>query len=135
MQKLPKQIVKRKTKGCDGRLLRGRGKFYFEITRKAKSRSDPFKDLAQIEAKRGGQVFDCVHSFSEAGCGLDSNCENCKIKNAVVGTFVTGEANNNVQAVLDIKKTDKTTPYILQVSTQKIGDFALLTIEKYEEKA
>jgi transcriptional regulator of aromatic amino acid metabolism len=93
------------------------------------------KDLAQIEAKRGGQVFDCVHSFSEAGCGLDSNCEDCKIKNAVIDTFLTGEAHDSVQTVLDIKKRNGITPYILQVSTKIIGEFALLTIEKYEENA
>ena len=47
------------------------------------------KDLPQIEGQRGGQVFNCIHSFTEAGCGQDINCENCKIKNAVVETFTT----------------------------------------------
>jgi len=37
------------------------------------------KDLSQIEGRRGGQVFDCIHSFTEAGCGKDENCEDCKI--------------------------------------------------------
>lgn len=27
------------------------------------------KALREVENHRGGQVFDCVHSFTEAGCG------------------------------------------------------------------
>lgn len=89
------------------------------------------KRLAQIEGHRGGQVFDCVHAFTEAGCGLDSHCEDCKIKNAIVDTFATGKPHINVRTILDIKKGPKNIPHELQVSTEKIGDFALVTIEKY----
>ena len=92
------------------------------------------KELTQIEAHRGGQVFDCIHSFTEAGCGLDSNCENCKIKKAVVDTFVTGGVQKNIQTVLDIIKRNEVTPYNLQISTQRKGSFVLLTIDKYEKK-
>ena len=93
------------------------------------------KDLAQIEGHRGGQVFDCIHAFTEAGCGLDANCENCKIKNAVVDTFSTGNSNLSVDTILEIKKHNQINPYELQVSTEKIGDYALITIEKYKTKA
>jgi hypothetical protein len=93
------------------------------------------KRLDQIEGYRGGQVFDCVHAFTEAGCGLDSHCENCKIKNAIVDTFATGNPHTNVRTILDIKKHTKITPHELQVSTEKIGDFALVTIEKYMTQA
>lgn len=91
------------------------------------------KDLAQIEGYRGGQVFDCVHSFTEAGCGKDPNCEDCKIKNAVVETFASGNGYD-VQVILDIKKHNEITPYDMQISTVKIGDFVLITIDKYREK-
>ena len=91
------------------------------------------KDLSQIEGYRGGQVFDCTHSFTEAGCGKDPNCEDCVIKNAVVATFVTGVAHNGVQAILDIKKQNTTTPYDMQIATEKTGDFVLVTIDKYEK--
>jgi len=93
------------------------------------------KNLEQIEGFRGGQIFNCIHSFSEEGCGKDENCENCKIKEAVVGTFETGKPYISVQEVLEIKEHNETSPYDVQVSTKKIGDFAIVTIDKYSKKA
>ena len=89
------------------------------------------KELVQIEGYKGGQVFDCIHAFSEAGCGMDTNCEKCKIKNAVVDTFSTGNSHNGVDTILDIKKYDEIIPHAMQVATEKIGDFVLITINKY----
>ena len=89
------------------------------------------KDLSQIEGYKGGQVFNCIHSFTEAGCGKDINCEDCKIKNAVVDTFTTGEEQNFVETKLDIKKIEEIIPYDIQVSTKKIGDFVVVAINKY----
>jgi hypothetical protein len=112
MQADPRQVVTANAKACD---LFG-------------------KELSQIEGARGGQVFDCLHSFTEAGCGKDTNCENCKIKNAVVDTFATGEPHEGIQTILDIKKHDAITPYDMQVSTEKIGDFVVLTVQNYKIK-
>ena len=95
------------------------------------------KDLSEIEGHRGGQVFDCIHSFTEKGCGLDENCEDCKIKNAVVDTFATGQSHMNVETVLDIKKIEEEeeiVPYAMVISTEKVGDFVLITVVKYERK-
>jgi hypothetical protein len=92
------------------------------------------KGLSEIEGYRGGQVFDCIHSFTEAGCGLDENCEDCKIKNAVVDTFATGTPHDNVRTVLDIKKEDGTIPYAMVISTEAVGDFVLITVVKYEKQ-
>jgi len=91
------------------------------------------KDLSQIEGRRGGQVFDCIHAFTEAGCGKDVNCEDCKIKNAVVDTFVSEKSFDGISTVLDIKRNNSITPYNLQVSTEKVGDLALIRIDEYEE--
>lgn len=93
------------------------------------------KSLAEIEGHRGGQVFDCIHSFTEKGCGLDENCEDCKIKGAVLDTFASGNPHNNVEIVLNIKKQEGTVPYAMVVSTEKVGDFALITVIKYDEKS
>lgn len=90
------------------------------------------KELHQVENFRGGQVFDCVHSFTEAGCGKDVNCENCKIKNAIVDTFATASSHNGVSSGLSIKRNHATRNYVLQVSTQKVGDMALVRIDRYE---
>jgi transcriptional regulator of aromatic amino acid metabolism len=92
------------------------------------------KDLSEIEGYRGGQVFDCIHSFTEAGCGLDENCEDCKIKKVVVDTFATGNPYDHVQTVLDIKKQEEIAPYAMIISTEKVGEFVLINIIKYERQ-
>lgn len=93
------------------------------------------KKPQEVEGHRGGQVFDCVHSFTEAGCGKDANCESCKIKNAIVDTFTSADSHNGVSTELSIKKANGTKTYALQVSTEKLGDFALVRIERYDVDA
>lgn len=90
------------------------------------------KKLFEIEGFRGGQVFDCVHSFTEAGCGKDVNCENCKIKAAIVDTFITENSFNSVESPLEIKKNNKIETYLLRISTEKIGNLALVRIDYFQ---
>jgi hypothetical protein len=90
------------------------------------------KQLSEVENKRGGQVFDCIHSFSEAGCGKDVNCENCKIRDAIVDTFNTGNPHPGVSTTLQIKKAGGLSPHVLQVSTEKVGDLALVRVERFD---
>ena len=92
------------------------------------------KDLAEIEGCRGGQVFDCIHSFTEKGCGLDENCEDCKIKKAVLDTFASGVSRTDIQTVLDISKQEEVAPYAMIISTEKTGEFVLINIIKYERQ-
>ena len=92
------------------------------------------KPMQQVADMRGGQVFDCVHSFTEAGCGKDINCEHCAIKNAIVDTFVTGNAHAGVSAPLQVKKADGMKNYTVQVSTEKAGDLALVRIDRYDDQ-
>jgi transcriptional regulator of aromatic amino acid metabolism len=89
------------------------------------------KELDQVEDHRGGQVFNCIHAFSKAGCGKDINCQPCRIKNAIVETLTTDRQCNDISAVLDIKRDAGTNPYVLQISTKKIGSMALVRIHKY----
>ena len=91
------------------------------------------KELRQVEAHRGGQVFDCLHSFSAAGCGKDVNCEHCAIKGAIVDTFTTGVPHEAVAATLPVRKAGVAGYRALQVSTEKIGELALVRIERYED--
>lgn len=92
------------------------------------------KQLSQVENRRGGEVFDCIHSFTELGCGKDANCEDCKIKNAIVDTFNTGNPHHSVSTTLQIKQDNGTKPYTLQVSTEKIGNEAIVKIERFDEE-
>lgn len=90
------------------------------------------KALPEVEAHRGGQVFDCVHSFTAAGCGMDVNCENCAIKHAIVDTFVTSTPRRAVSVALQVKKAGGLEQRTIQVSTEKLGDLALVRIERFD---
>lgn len=93
------------------------------------------KQPQEVEGHRGGQVFDCVHSFTEAGCGKDTNCEDCRIKNAIVSTFTSANPHSGISTELLIKKANGTKTYTLQVSTEKLGDLALVRVERYDADA
>ena len=93
------------------------------------------KKRQEVEGHRGGQVFDCAHSFTEAGCGNDVNCENCKIKNAIVDTFTLANSHNGVSTELPIRKANGTTTYAFQVSTEMLGDLVLVRVERYDADA
>lgn len=62
------------------------------------------KEIDEVEGRRGGQVFDCIYAFTEDGCGKDSNCDSCKIRNGIIDTFATGKPHNGVSTSLQIKK-------------------------------
>ena len=93
------------------------------------------KALHEVAGHRGGQVFDCIHSFTEAGCGIDANCENCTIKNAIVDTFTTAHSHHGVSTELPIRKATGIKTCALQVSTEKIGDLALVRVDRYDAEA
>lgn len=90
------------------------------------------KELREVEGHRGGQVFDCVYSFTEGGCGKDAGCEACPIKDAIVDTFTTGRPHQGVAATLQLKKGDATESRLVQVSTEKSGELALVRVERYD---
>ena len=90
------------------------------------------KTQPDMAGHRGGEVFDCLHSFSAAGCGKDANCEHCAIKNAIVDTFETGASHDAVAATLPVSKAGALEYRALQVSTEKIGDLALVRVERYD---
>lgn len=91
------------------------------------------KELDGVEGLRGGQVFDCIYAFTEDGCGKDSNCEGCKIRDGIIDTFTTGKPHNGVSTSLQIKTTNGTMTYVLQVSTEKVGNLALVRIERFDK--
>lgn len=87
------------------------------------------KPLPKAEGHRGGEVFNCIHSFTEPGCGKDANCEDCKIKAAIVATFEGAHARD-VSATLVIRQ-QQDTPYRLTISSEAVGNFALVRIDGF----
>ncbi len=92
------------------------------------------KAIDQVKDHRGGQVFDCVHSFTEAGCGKDVNCEPCAIHKAIVDTLETGNAHHGVSSELQVRKGQTTETFALQISTQRLGEQALVRVRRYQRR-
>lgn len=90
------------------------------------------KPLHEVEGRRGGEVFDCVHAFTEAGCGKDMNCESCAIKAAIVDTFDSATPHDGVSSGLTLRKGDGDRRGVLQVSTEKSGGLVLVRIDRYD---
>ncbi|HCI13050.1 MAG: hypothetical protein A2063_05870 [Gallionellales bacterium GWA2_60_142] len=63
------------------------------------------------------------------------NCEGCKIKDAIIDTFTTANSHNGISTELFIQKSNGTKTYALQVSTEKVGDLALVRIDRYKTDA
>lgn len=93
------------------------------------------KQLIDLVGHKAGRVFDCYHSFTENQCEKEPTCQTCKIRIAIQETFETGKPIKNLHEVIDRKLEGKMNPYHLYVSTQKVDDFIMLTIDKYEKKA
>lgn len=94
------------------------------------------KKLHQVEGHRGGEVFDCIHSYTEAGCGRDIHCEGCRIKDAIVDTFETGSSHAEIQTELTIRNSPFTQAiYEIQISSCRLGKLALVSIEGFELKS
>ncbi|MDD3518744.1 MAG: PAS domain-containing protein [Chromatiales bacterium] len=90
------------------------------------------KDLSQTEGHRGGEVFDCVHAFTPAGCGKDVHCESCPIKTAVLDSFATGAPSGEVQSRLTVVKDGASGLRDMQVSTAQAAGLVLLRIDRYD---
>jgi hypothetical protein len=87
------------------------------------------KTLEQTQAHRGGEVFSCVHSFTEAGCGKDAHCEDCKIREAIVAGFLGAAA---AQSTLEIRRGGRDQPHALGIKAAQAGGRALVRIERFE---
>lgn len=90
------------------------------------------RELHEMVAHRGGEVFGCIHSFTAAGCGKDANCETCRIKEGIVGT-IGGAAAIGITATLVIR-SDTDIPYTMTISTEPVGAFVLVRIDQFEKQ-
>lgn len=88
------------------------------------------KDLPNIEDYQPGDVFECVYSKLEEGCGNTTHCSGCTIRRTIMDTYQSGKSHLNEPTFLnggtleDIHKTN------LLISTEKVGDVVLLRIDK-----
>ena len=74
---------------------------------------------------RGGEALECAYARRPGGCGRQSHCRTCTIRNSVTATFATGEPCVRVPAFLEGKAGGRD----LLVSTYKRGPVVQVLIE------
>lgn len=87
----------------------------------------------RIEIARGtrtGDLIECIHAYEAGGCGRTLHCRACTIRNLVKKTYETGVAAEKVPATADIAVAGVAEKIQYLITTEKIGDFVALKIEK-----
>ncbi len=82
------------------------------------------KERVDMLGQLGGEVFDCIHSFKDEGCGRTPECATCPIRNQVMSTFKTGKSQIEVEGKMVFLLGGQEVTYHFIIST------ALLTINE-----
>ena len=70
----------------------------------------------------GGEVFRCLNSLDETGCGKNVQCSDCSVRNNVMHTFQTGESIHDAEGTLTIRKGSAEIQVDVILSTTLIKD-------------
>ncbi len=68
----------------------------------------------------GGELFGCMNSLKEEGCGKNRECSECTVRNSVMHTFETGENIYKKESELEIMINDRSATLHLLISTISI---------------
>jgi PAS domain-containing protein len=74
----------------------------------------------ELKGRLAGEVVECKNAELPGGCGHTMNCKACVIRNAITSTAQSGESRRHVAAQ----------QIGALISTEKVGGFVLLRIEK-----
>jgi hypothetical protein len=87
------------------------------------------KDLAAIESRLAGNVFECRNAKLPGGCGRTLHCKTCTIRRTVTKTAETGESCLHVPAFIDLADISKDMTVRFLISTEKMNEVVLLRID------
>ncbi|MCD4821611.1 MAG: PAS domain S-box protein [Methanococcoides sp.] len=75
------------------------------------------KDKKDCVGLLGGEIFQCINSFSGEGCGKNIECLDCVIRRSILHTFKTGENIYKKEGELDIVTNGLPVPIHFFIST------------------
>jgi len=87
------------------------------------------KQLAEIEGRLGGDVFECAYSRLPEGCGNTVHCSGCTIRRTVMETHATGKGVVRRPATLKQQANCTPTDIHFHVTTEKFNDYVMLRID------
>ncbi|NPE30195.1 PAS domain-containing protein [Methanococcoides sp. SA1] len=86
----------------------------------------------------GGELFGCINSLKEEGCGKNRECSECTVRNSVMHTFETGENLYKKEGELEIMTNGRSVTLHLLISTiliqQNNEPMVLLTADDITEQ-
>lgn len=88
------------------------------------------KTPAEIDGRKGGDVFECAYAKLPEGCGNTIHCDACTIRNTVMDTHLTGNPHIHAKAYLIQGTPDDNQEIKFLISTQKVANVVLLRIDK-----
>jgi hypothetical protein len=88
------------------------------------------KELAQIQGRSGGEVFECMYAELPGGCGETIHCKSCTVRKAVTETAATGHARFKIPAYMDLGDLINNKSVHFLISTEKVGEMVLLRIDE-----
>ena len=88
------------------------------------------KEPAEIQGRKGGNVFECMYADLPEGCGKTVHCSGCAIRRTVTDTWRTGEPHLRVPAYLRQSSGGVTTRLEYLISAEKRGGMVFLRIEE-----
>jgi PAS domain S-box-containing protein len=95
-------------------------------------------DKINLLGHLGGEVFQCLNSFSQPGCGKNRECSTCPIRSRVKHTFETKEPINNAEGRMTFRINDELITLDLLISTtlikQEDKDAVLISIIDLTER-
>jgi hypothetical protein len=87
------------------------------------------KDMAAVEGRLAGEVFECKFSKRPGGCGRTVHCKTCTIRITATKTYETGRACLRVPAFIDLADISKDMTIRFLISTEKVNDVIILRID------
>ena|SRR3989339_1618123 len=86
------------------------------------------KEVEMVEGELCGPVLDCANAGLRGGCGKTVNCEPCAIRNAILQTFKTGEAEKRKRVLLKVGASLKLKKKYYYISTELVAGIVVLKI-------
>lgn len=84
---------------------------------------------------RAGDVIACVNARSPGGCGRTENCLGCEVREAIEGTYASGEPREQVTAIKEVTTPSGVRPACFRIATRKLGQTVLLRIDEADAAA
>lgn len=88
------------------------------------------KNPPELLEHLGGDVIECAYARLPGGCGNTECCKACTIRRTVTETYATGISKERIPAYADIVTPSGVSETRFVISTEKVGQFVLLSIHE-----